>query len=179
VQPPELLIEIEKSGCHTDGLATALESCFGVADGVCQRGSKCAKPALQLAHGGEIKEPFFRTLDLLAGRIVEILTEGFIDHILAKCDQLPPLVEIIDNSAVVFGVDDRDCSGSKPCQVLRSANRRQRGILVEKTFERDRVGPLTAFNHLGDGGKNPTMYGITEMLGLQEFGDPKIGRVVD
>ena len=179
MQPPELLIEIEKSGCHADGLATALESCFGVADGVCQRGPKGAKPALQLADGGEIEEPLFRTLDLLAGRIVEILAEGVIDHILAKCDQLPPLVEIIDNSTVVFGVDDRDCSSSKPYQVLRSTNRRQRGILVEKTFERDRIGPLTAFDHLGDGGKNPTMHGITEMLDLQEFGDPKIGRVID
>src|SRR4029077_13928042 len=123
VQPAELLIEIEESGCYADSLATALESRFGVANGVCQCGPKGAKPALQLAHGGEVEEPLLRTLDLLAGRIVEILAEGVVDHILAKCDQLASLVEIIDNSTVVFGVDDRHRACSKSRQVLRSADR--------------------------------------------------------
>src|SRR5262245_35834370 len=82
-------------------------------------------------------------------------------------------------STIIFGVDDRDRAGSKPRQVLCSANRYQRSILIEKTFESDRVGSLTAFNHLSNGGKDPTMHSITKMFDLQKFGDPKIGSVID
>ena len=138
-----------------------------------------AEPALGLACGGEIEQPPFGPLDLLAGRIVEILTIGVVDDVFAESDQLAPQVQIVNCPAVILRVDDRDRGAGQARQVLRSADLGQRSVLIEKILQGHRVGDLPALDQLADRGEDPAVHRIAEMLGLKELGDPEIGRVVD
>ena len=62
---------------------------------------------------------------------------------------------------------------------MRPADLGQRPVLIEQVLEGDRVGDLAAAQQLADGGEDAAVHGVAEMLRLEEFGDPVIGRVVD
>src|SRR5215469_216113 len=178
MQPAEQSIELAKSRGHAYDLATLLVRRLGVENRARQRRTECAKSAFGLTGRGEIEQGLLRALDLLAGRIVEILAECVVDDLLSEGDQLPPQVEIVNDTAVIGSVDDGDGSLGEASQILRAADISQCAILIEQILERYGIGNLAALDQLADSDEDPAVHRVAEVLGLEEFGNAKIGRVV-
>ena len=134
MQPAELSVKVAKSCRHSNGLAIALERRFCAANRVRERCSKCAKSPLDLSDSRQVEQLFLGTFDLLPGRIVEILIESLVDHVLTKRNQLTPKIKIVDALAVILGVDNRNCRANELSEILRSAHLYQRPVLVEQVF---------------------------------------------
>ncbi len=179
MQAAELFVEIDKAGGHTDGAAAFFERRLGRVDGAGHGRAERAKPALALAGRGKVEQLFFGALDLGGRRIVEILAERVVDDVLADRDQLSPEKQVIDVAPIILGVDDRDRGAGEPRQILRAADLGQGSVLVEQVFEGHRIGDLAALDQFADRGINAAVNGIAEMLGQQEFADPRIGGVAD
>ncbi len=64
-------------------------------------------------------------------------------------------------------------------QILRAADLGQRTVLVEQILQRHRVGDLPALDQFADRRIDTGVHSVAEMLRLQEFRHPGIGRVVD
>ena len=122
LEPAQFLVQVDKSRRHADRLAAALERGFGVEDGGGQRLAERLESAFGLADRRQLEQFRFGALDLLAGRVVEILPEGIVDDILADPDQLPAQMQIVNAAAVFLGIDDRHRRLGEPGQVLRAAD---------------------------------------------------------
>src|SRR6185437_6662542 len=138
-----------------------------------------AEAALGLTGLGEIEKLFLGLLDLLHRQPVEIVLIGLVDHILADGDELAAQEEVVDGAAVILSNDDRDHRGGEANEVLRAADFLQRIGLLEKIFQRHRIGELAALHQLVDGGIDAAMDAQREMLRPQEFGDAMVSGIID
>ena len=132
MQPAQFAIEIDKPRRDADGFAAALESRLGIEEGIRERIIESTKTSFALTGRGKVEQCLFCPLDLVARRIIEVLSESVIYDILAQCNQLAPKVEIVDNTTIILGVYDCYCCIRKPSQILCTTNFTQRTILIKQ-----------------------------------------------
>jgi hypothetical protein len=116
---------------------------FGsLAQGIVQ----CLLPAPGVSRPGEPEQAAFGLLDDGHGAVF-MLQPGLIGiphDILAHCDQLTAHMQVIDRTAAILGIDDRDDAGSKLGEIFRTANMLKVVILLKIVLQGDRTRHLAA-----------------------------------
>jgi len=120
----------------------------------------------------------FGFFNLVGGISIKFILIGIIDDIFAKLNQLTPKIQVINQFAVITGIDDRNKIIRQLCQIFCAANFSKFFILLEKGFERNRVGQLATFDLFAAGFKNSSVTGIGEMFWAQDVRNTFIGSVV-
>ena len=172
-------IHLDQAGRHAGQLAVALVGLLGHLDRAGERLAESEETALGAVGLGQREQLLLGDLDLAFARGLQLVLVGIVDHVLADRDELAAEVEVVDGTAVVLGVDDGDDRGGELDQVLGAADLGQPAVLVEHRLQSDRVGDLAALDQLADGGEDPAMDRVGEVVGAEEVADPLIGGIVD
>ncbi len=179
MQASQLLVQVAQPRGHAGDVAVALVGGLRGADRLRQRLGEDDRPAFDLAALGQGEEALLGLLDLVGGLRLARLLVGVVDHLLAELDELAAQKEVVDDLAVIGGVDDADHRGGQSDEVLRAADLAEGGVLVELTFEGHRVGDLAALDQRADGREDAAVERIEEVLGPQELVDAVEDLVVD
>ena len=100
-----------------------------------QHRREIAEPALELAFLRELEQLLLGRLDLLAPALGQARVVGLVDHLLADVDQAALEPEIVQQPAVVAGVQDGLGGAREPGQIARAVQLAQRLVLVERDFQ--------------------------------------------
>ena len=152
---------------------------LGHLDGVEQGVLEGPKTTFEFSGGGQLKKTVFGLLDLLVGGLVDFGTEGVIDDVLAKGDELALEIEIMEEAAIFAGVYDGGRRGGKVGEISRTADVEQAFVLFEQNFQGHRVGDLATLNEACASLEDAPVLGHEKVLRLQEIGNLLIRPVVD
>ena len=173
-----LAVEVAQPGRQAGDVAGALESALRAVDRLDQRAFEGDEAAGAAAVRGEFEQRLLRHLDLLVPVEFGVGAEGVVDDGLAQVDQLPAQPGVVDDAAIVAGIDDADHGGEQLGQVAGAADLLQDAGMLELGLQRDGVGQLPGFDAARDRLEDAAMDRVGEVVGDQEFRDPLIGLVV-
>ena len=160
-------------------LAVALVGLGGHVDRGGERRLEFLEAAAIAADLGEIVEPAFGILDLVARREIDRRVERAVDHVLADPDQLAPDGEIVDRAAVVGGVDDGGRFGREAGEVLRHGHAGDIDVGRQEGLQRHRRGELAGADQAARDVVDLLMDRLEEMFRLKEIGDAVERLVID
>ena len=89
-------------------------------DGLAQDGRERTEAALRLALLGQREQLALGRLDLLAAVLLSLGIEGPVDDVLADPDQAAAQGEVVDQAAILGGVDDGLGGLGEACQIARA-----------------------------------------------------------
>ncbi len=177
VETAEEIVEVGEAGGHAREAARLMGG-VGHLQRCLQRARKVGEAARGLAGCGKPVEAFFRLADLVVGGGFEVFVEGVVDHVLAERDQLAADEEIVDQVAVLLGVDDADHRGREPGEVARAADAFEFLAAVHHPLQGDRVGGIAALGEDDAELEDLAVGRIREVLRLEEVDDLVDRRVV-
>ena len=123
---------------------------------------------------GQGEQLLLDQLDLLAAALRLGGVEGAVDRVLADPDQPALESEVVDQPAVVGGVDDGFGRLRQAAEIARTVELAQCRIFFEQALEGDRVGDLAAPDRLDAALEDPGVHRLEEMLrraGSRRHGD--------
>ena len=179
LQPRQLLVEPGEPGRHARDLARLVVGALDEADRRGEDGGEVAEAAAGFADLGEREQLLLRAFDLLQGRRPGLRVVGLVDEVLAEPDQAALDRKLVDDPAVLDGVDDRLGRVGKAGEVARPVELLERLLLVEEVEERLGVGQHPLADPLGADLEQALVDGLEEVLAAQELRDPVVGLVVD
>ncbi len=148
-------------------------------DGAGQHRRELPEAAFELALLREHEELLLGDLDLLAAALRHGRIVGLVDQLLADVDQAALEPEVVQQPAVVAGVEDRLGGAGEAREIARAVELAQRLVLVERDLEGQVVGEPALLDQPAHRLEDPTVHRLVEMLRPQELRDPVIGLVVD
>ena len=167
MQTAELLVEVRQTCRHARQGAFAPVRCFRQIDRVFERLGEGLEAALRTAAGGEVEQALFRAFDLVRRGLVELHVERAVDHLLADVDQLPAEEQVVDDLAVLAGIDDGHDAVREPGDVFHATGGDHQFIALEVGFQRDRIGLVALLDQLDQRGVDAGIGGICEMIRQQ------------
>ncbi len=179
LQAAQLVVEVDQAGRHAGHPAVLVIGRLDQGDGAGQHGREIAEPALELAFLGELEQLLLGRLDLLAPALGQGRIVGLVDHLLADVDQAALEAEVVQQAAVVAGVEDGLGGAREAGEIARAVQLAERLVLVECDLEGQMVGEPAALDQPRHGLEDPAVDRLVEMLRPQELRDPVIGLVVD
>ena len=111
--------------------------------------------------------------------MIEVRAVGFGHDVGAKLDQFAPQMQVVNQMAIVFGIDHGRSAGGELGEICCAADLLVGFIRIEKVLQGRWIGNLSAFDKRAAGFENTTMQRIGEVVRLQELRDPLICPVVD
>ena len=138
MQPPKLLVHVDKSGRNPRQPAVALVGGIGDIYRVGNRAQKALKAAFGGALFAKNVKPLFRLDDLVPGFAFDIDRRSLGRDIAAKLDQFPPHGEVVDHLGIIARRIGRDRGPGKAHKVSWPAKLFQAGVVIKKGLQRDR-----------------------------------------
>ena len=177
--PPILLSRSRRPGGQPGELAFALVGLGGHVDGGGERRFEFLEAAAVAADFGEIVEPPFGILDLVARREVDRRVERAVDHVLADLDQLAPDREVVDRAAIVGRVDDGGRFRREAGEILRDRHAGDVDVGRHERLQRHRRRELAGADQAARDVVELLVDGLEEMFRLEEIGDAIERLVID
>ena len=113
---------------------------------------------------GQREQLLLGQLDLLAAALRLGGVEGAVDRVLADPDQPALESEVVDQPAVLGGIDDGLGRLRQPAEIARAVELAQCRVLLEQALEGDRVGELAPPDRLDAALEDPGVHRLEEML---------------
>ncbi|MDF2782518.1 MAG: hypothetical protein K0S96_2323 [Geminicoccaceae bacterium] len=179
LQAAELVVEVDQPGRHAGDAAVLVIGRLDHGDGAGQHRRELPEAAFELALLREHEELLLGDLDLLAAALRHGRIVGLVDQLLADVDQAALEPEVVQQAAVVAGVEDRLGGAGEAREVARAVELAQRLVLVERDLEGQVVGEPALLDQPAHRLEDPAVHRLIEMLWPQELRDPVIGLVVD
>ena len=178
MQAAQDLVQIGEPGGHAGEPADAFVRRFGHVYGLENGVLEGLETAFVFAGGGQVVEALLGPLDLVDGGFVHLPGVGPVDQVLAQADQLPLQIEVVDDAAVLAGVDHGDGGIRQLGQVRRPADLGQGLVLLEVPLEGDGIGDLAPFDERRHRREDAAVVCQREVLWTQELRHPLVGAVI-
>jgi hypothetical protein len=178
VQAAQLAVHVAQAAGEPGHAAAALQGGGRHLHGMGQGALEGDGAPLARLLGGEVEQGLLGRLDLVLAFQLRLGPEGAVHHRLAEVDQLAAQPAVVDQLAVLAGIDDADHGGEQLRQIGRAADLGQLAGVLELVAQGDGVGELAVLHPPADRGIHAAMDAVGEVLGLQELADAFIGLVV-
>ncbi len=179
LQAAHLGVEVFQPGGEAGELAVALIGAGGHVDRGGQRLGEALEALAEAAGLGDLVEPAFGFVDLLARREIDRRVERLVDHVLADADQVPPQRQVGDGVAVVGGVDDGGGLGGKAGEILAGVHAADVHVGRQEGLQRDRGRDLAGADQVAGELIELLVDRLEEMHRLEEIRDAVERLVVD
>jgi hypothetical protein len=146
---------------------------LGAFGSLAQRLVQCLYPAPGVSCFRKPEETAFGLFNNIrsAALMLQPRIIGIPQDLLTQRDQLAAPIQVIDRTALILGIDDRDHAGGKIGEIFRAADRRKIAVLFEIILQGDRTGQLAALDQFEDCLIQVLMYGTEKMERAQKIAD--------
>ena len=127
---------------------------------------------------GQIEQALLGGFELVLAVELGLGAEGAVHHLLAHVHELAAEPAIVDQAAVLAGVDDADHGREELRQVGGAAHLVELAGVLEFRAQGDDVGELAGLHPALDGAEDAAVDRVGEVLGRQELRDLLVGLVV-
>ncbi len=178
VQAAQLGIQVTQPGRQAGDAARRVEGALGMVHGRRQRALEGDEAAARLACLGEVEQLLLRGLELLLAIQLRLRPEGAVHQRLTHIHKLPAQPAIMDDAAILAGIDHADHGGDELAEIGGAAHLIQQAGMLELRAQGHRIGKLARLDPALDRGEDAGVDGVREMVGRQELADALIGLVV-
>jgi hypothetical protein len=178
VQAAGLGVEVAEARGQAGDAARRREGALGGQHRVGEGALEGDEATLRAAVLRKVEQALLGGFELVLAVELGLGAEGAVHHLLAHVHQLAAEPAIVDEAAVLAGVDDADHGREELRQVGGAAHLVELTGVLELGAQGDDVRELAGLHAALDGAEDAAVDRVGEVLGRQELGDLLVGLVV-